>query len=68
MNNYKPVSADRARVRYFQALNEVKAAANEIERDRVRKIHRKATPVLQHSQRMDRTRKVSVERVKKGGA
>ncbi len=65
MINYKPVSVDRARVRYFQALNEIKAAANEIERDRAREIHRKASLVLQHSQRMDRTRKASIDRAKK---
>ena len=62
--NYKPISVERARVRYYQAVNEVKVAPNGIERDRARDSQRKATNVLQHAQRMHRTRKASLERAK----
>ncbi|MCZ6539417.1 MAG: hypothetical protein O6922_06290 [Chloroflexi bacterium] len=64
MINFKPISVDRARVQYFQALNDVKFSSNGIERERAREIHRKATFVLQHAQRMERTRKASLERAK----
>ena len=62
MINYTPISVERARVQYFQAVNGVKFAANEIERERARETRRKATLVLQHAQRMDRTQKVSLAR------
>ena len=62
--NYRPISVDRARVRYFQAVSEVKFASTEIGRERARETHRQATQALQHAQRMDRTRKASFERAK----
>ncbi len=64
MLHYKPISVDRARARYFQAMNQVKFASSEIERDRARETHRTATNVLQIAQRMDRTRNAEIKRAK----
>lgn len=64
MLNYKPISVDRARMQYFQAVEAVKFAGNEIERDVAKSGMRKATQVLQHAQRMDRNNKVAMARAK----
>jgi len=63
--NYKPISVDRARVRYFLALGDVKRSSNQIERDRSREIFQKAKLILQQAQRMDRTQKAAQQRAKK---
>lgn len=65
MLHYKPISVDRARVQYFQAVDAVRFAENEIERDKARTGQRKATQVLQHAQRIERSRKESIARAKK---
>ncbi|MBT4126506.1 MAG: hypothetical protein HOE43_08940 [Chloroflexi bacterium] len=64
MLNYKPISVDRARVQYFQAIEAVRAAENNIDRDRAKSGQRKATQVLQHAQRMERTKKDQQARAK----
>ena len=64
MLNYKPISVDRARVQYFQAIEAVRAAENNIDRDRAKSGQRKATQVLPHAQRMERTQKDQQARAK----
>ncbi len=64
MLHYKPISVDRARMQYFQAVDAVKFAGNEIERDKAKSGQRKATQVLQNAQRIDRNRKESIARAK----
>lgn len=64
MLNFKPISVDRARVQYFQTMNQSKFASTQIERDIARDDHRKATQTLQHAQRMDRNHKAEIKRAK----
>ena len=65
MLNYKPISVDRARVQYFQAVNDVNQAVGGIERDKARSAQRRATQVLQNAQRIDRIKKEAQARAKK---
>jgi hypothetical protein len=45
-------------------LGEVKSAEGQHDLDRARETHRKATLVLQHAQRMDRNRQLSIKQAK----
>jgi len=65
MLNYKPISVERARVKYFQAVNEVRFAVGQMERDRARTEQRKSEKVLQHAQRIERGRKESMGRARR---
>lgn len=65
MLNYKPISVERARVQYFQVVNDVNQAVGGIERDKARKAQRKATQILQNAQRIDRNKKEAQARAKK---
>ena len=49
---------------YFRTVDAVRLAAIGIERDLVKIDQRKATQVLQHSQRIERDRQVSLKRAK----
>ncbi len=64
MLHYKPISVDRARMQYFRAVQEVKFAGNEIERDKAKSGQRMATMTLQNAQRIDRNRKDAIKRAK----
>jgi len=64
MLNYKPISVDRARVQYFQAIDAVKSAEGARERDIAKSGQRKATQVLQNAQRLERNRKDMQARAK----
>ena len=64
MLHYKPISVERARMQYFQAVNDVNFATNEIERDKARSTKRRATQTLQNAQRIERNRKESLARAK----
>ena len=64
MLHQKPISVERARMQYFRAVNDVNVATNEIERDKARSSKRKATQVLQNSQRLERNFKVTMARTK----
>lgn len=64
MLHYKPITVERARMQYFQAVNDVNYATNEIERDKARSAKRRATQTLQNAQRIDRNRKDSIARAK----
>jgi hypothetical protein len=59
MLHQKPLSVDRARMQYFQAVQAVNTAPNGIERDRARSAQRKATQMLQNSQRIERGAKAA---------
>ena len=56
MLHQKPLSVDRARMQYFQAVN---TAPNAIARDRARSAQRKATQMLKNSQRSERGAKAA---------
>jgi hypothetical protein len=64
MLHNKPVSVERARMQYFQAVNAVNFATNEIERDKAKSTKRRATQTLQNSQRIERNFKASVAHAK----
>jgi len=65
MLNYKPITVERARVQYFQAVNDVNQAEGSIERDKARTAQRRATQVLQNAMRIDRNKKEAQARAKK---
>jgi hypothetical protein len=64
MLHNKPISVDRARMQYFQALEAVKIADNEIERDRAKSGQRRANQMLQNAQRVDRNNKNALKLAK----
>jgi hypothetical protein len=59
MLHQKPITVERARMQYFQAVDAIKFAGNEIERDIAKSGKRKAEQILQRAQRMDRTNKAA---------
>ena len=64
MLHNKPISVERARMQYFQAVNAVNYATNEIERDKAKSTKRQATRILQNSQRIERNFKASIAQAK----
>jgi hypothetical protein len=65
MLNNKPISVDRARMRYFQAVDAVKQAEGGRERDIAKSGQRKAVQILERAQRMDRNNKAAMAMAKK---
>ncbi|MDA0597040.1 MAG: hypothetical protein O2921_08540 [Chloroflexi bacterium] len=59
MLHQKPLSVDRTRMQYFQAVQAVNLAENGIERDRARSAQRKGMQMLQNSQRIQRGEKAA---------
>jgi hypothetical protein len=51
-------------MQYFQAVNAVNVATNEIERDKTKSTKRRATKTLQNSQRLEKNFKVSTTQAK----
>ncbi len=64
MLHQKPISIDRARMQYFQAVDAVKFAGNEIERDVAKSGKRRAEQALERAQRTDRSNKAALKLAK----
>ena len=66
MLHQKPLSVDRSRMQYFQAVQAVNLAENGIERDRARSAQRTGMQMLQNSQRIQRGEKAARALAKSG--
>lgn len=66
MLHQKPLSVDRTRMQYFQAVQAVNLAENGIERDRARSAQRTGMQMLQNSQRIQRGEKAARALAKSG--
>ncbi len=64
MLHYKPITVERARVQYFRAVDEIRFAGNEIERDRAKSVKRKAAQMLQNAMRIERNQKDARKRAR----